>query len=101
MTLDVAPVAAPPRPPAPEVDLATRARADGVRFLLALFVDLTGKPCAKLVPVEAADELQHDGVGFAGYAVGAMGQQPWAHKVGRSSGAPIAFQRAQLASERM
>ena len=60
----------------PAADLGARARADGVRFLLALFVDLTGKPCAKLVPVEAADELQHEGVGFAGYAVGAMGQQP-------------------------
>jgi glutamine synthetase len=60
----------------PDGDLAARARADGVRFLLAMFVDLNGKPCAKLVPVEAADELQHDGVGFAGYAVGAMGQQP-------------------------
>jgi glutamine synthetase len=58
------------------LDLKTRAEADGVRFLLALFVDLTGKPCAKLVPVEAADELQHDGVGFAGFAVGAIGQQP-------------------------
>ena len=57
-------------------DLVSRARADGVKFLLALFVDLTGKPCAKLVPVEAADELQHEGVGFAGYAVGAIGQQP-------------------------
>jgi glutamine synthetase len=56
--------------------LAERARADGVRFLLALFVDLTGKPCAKLVPVESADELEHEGVGFAGYAVGAIGQQP-------------------------
>ena len=41
-------------------DLKARAGADGVRFLLALFVDLTGKPCAKLVPVEAADELQHE-----------------------------------------
>jgi glutamine synthetase len=60
----------------PSIDLAARARADGVKFLLALFVDLTGKPCAKLVPVEAADELQHEGVGFAGYAVGAIGQQP-------------------------
>src|SRR5882672_6234541 len=57
-------------------DLADRADRDGVRFLLALFVDLTGKPCAKLVPVEAAGELQRDGVGFAGYAVGAIGQQP-------------------------
>jgi glutamine synthetase len=52
------------------------AEADGVEFLLALFVDLTGKPCAKLVPVAAADTLQDDGVGFAGYAVGAIGQQP-------------------------
>ncbi|WP_433508300.1 type III glutamate--ammonia ligase [Pseudonocardia halophobica] len=68
-----------PATPAPAVttpSLAERAQADGVRFLLALFVDLTGKPCAKLVPVEAADELQHEGVGFAGYAVGAIGQQP-------------------------
>lgn len=56
--------------------LAERARADGVSFLLALFVDLTGKPCAKLVPVECADELEREGVGFAGYAVGAIGQQP-------------------------
>ncbi len=58
------------------MDLADRARADGVRFLLALFVDLRGKQCAKLVPVEAADALQEEGVGFAGYAVGAIGQQP-------------------------
>jgi glutamine synthetase len=65
-----------PAAPAAVPSLAERARADGVRFLLALFVDLTGKPCAKLVPVEAADELEHEGVGFAGYAVGAIGQQP-------------------------
>ncbi|WP_116109599.1 type III glutamate--ammonia ligase [Amycolatopsis ruanii] len=70
MTLDLPPA------PAAAPDLGARARADGVRFLLALFVDLTGKPCAKLVPVEAARELQDEGVGFAGYAVGAMGQQP-------------------------
>lgn len=31
--------------------LGAKARADGVSFLLALVVDLTGKPCAKLVPV--------------------------------------------------
>jgi glutamine synthetase len=68
--------ALPHTPLRPAPSLAERAQADGVRFLLALFVDLTGKPCAKLVPVEAADELQHEGVGFAGYAVGAIGQQP-------------------------
>jgi glutamine synthetase len=59
-----------------DLDLATRAQIDGVSFLLALFVDLTGKPCAKLVPVEAAEALQRDGVGFAGFAVGAIGQRP-------------------------
>jgi glutamine synthetase len=57
-------------------DLATLARDAGTTFVLALFVDLRGKPCAKLVPVEAIDLLAGDGVGFAGYAVGAMGQEP-------------------------
>lgn len=56
--------------------LASMAKADGVRFLLATFTTLTGKPCAKLVPVEAADALEGEGVGFAGYAAGAMGQKP-------------------------
>lgn len=57
-------------------DLAELCAASGTTFILALFVDLRGKPCAKLVPVEAIDELATDGVGFAGYAVGAMGQEP-------------------------
>lgn len=56
--------------------LGDMARADGVRFLLATFTTLTGKPCSKLVPVSAADRMQDAGVGFAGYAAGAMGQQP-------------------------
>ena len=62
--------------PAQGASLAQRAHADGVRFLMALFVDLTGKPCAKLVPVSCADDFETNGVGFAGYAVGAIGQQP-------------------------
>jgi len=57
-------------------DLAALAAEAGTKFILALFVDLRGKPCAKLVPVEAIDLLATDGVGFAGYAVGAMGQEP-------------------------
>ncbi len=57
-------------------DLATLAEQSGTKFILALFVDLRGKPCAKLVPVEAVDLLATEGVGFAGYAVGAMGQEP-------------------------
>ncbi|WP_454792704.1 type III glutamate--ammonia ligase [Mycolicibacterium lutetiense] len=57
-------------------DLATLAEQSGTEFILALFVDLRGKPCAKLVPVQSVDLLATDGVGFAGYAVGAMGQEP-------------------------
>lgn len=57
-------------------DLRTLAEDSNTSFLLALFVDLRGKPCAKLVPVEAVDQLATEGVGFAGYAVGAMGQEP-------------------------
>ncbi len=57
-------------------DLATLAEKAETTFILALFVDLDGKPCAKLVPVEAVDELATNGVGFAGYAVGSIGQQP-------------------------
>jgi len=34
---------------ATQLSLAERVRADGVEFILALFVDLAGKPCAKLV----------------------------------------------------
>jgi glutamine synthetase len=57
-------------------ELATLAEKSGTKFILALFVDLNGKPCAKLVPVEAVEQLASEGVGFAGYAVGAMGQEP-------------------------
>src|ERR1700755_3091378 len=57
-------------------NLAGLAEHAGTRFILALFVDLRGKPCAKLVPVEAIDLLAGEGVGFAGYAVGAIGREP-------------------------
>jgi glutamine synthetase len=57
-------------------ELADLAQDAEIRFILALFVDLRGKPCAKLVPVEAIELLAGEGVGFAGYAVGAIGQEP-------------------------
>lgn len=57
-------------------DLATQVRETHTTFILALFVDLNAKLCAKLVPAAAVDELATEGVGFAGYAVGAIGQQP-------------------------
>jgi glutamine synthetase len=67
-----APVAAD----AGRISLADIAKAHDVRFLLATFVDMTGKPCAKLVPVEAADGLENGAMGFAGYAAGLIGQKP-------------------------
>jgi glutamine synthetase len=59
-----------------EGDLATRAAADGVEFFFAMFVDMHGKPCAKMIPVEAIDVLTGGGAGFAGFAAGPMGQSP-------------------------
>jgi glutamine synthetase len=50
--------------------------ADGVEFFFAMFVDMHGKPCAKMVPVEALEVLLGGGAGFAGFAAGPMGQSP-------------------------
>ncbi|UGT40402.1 type III glutamate--ammonia ligase [Nocardia yamanashiensis] len=56
--------------------LAEQARLTDTTFILAVFTTLSGKPCAKLVPVQAVEQLAADGVGFAGYAAGMIGQQP-------------------------
>jgi glutamine synthetase len=48
----------------------------GVEFLFAQFVDLHGKPNAKLVPAHHLDDLLEDGAGFAGFAAGDIGQGP-------------------------
>ena len=59
-----------------EAQIRTHAEADGVEFFFAMFVDMHGKPCAKMVPVEAFDVLMGGGAGFAGFAAGPMGQTP-------------------------
>jgi glutamine synthetase len=59
-----------------EGELAAKAESDGVEFFFAMFVDMHGKPCAKMVPVEALDVLMGGGAGFAGFAAGPMGQSP-------------------------
>ena len=59
-----------------EGDLRARAAADGVEFFFALFVDMHGRPCAKMVPVEALGVMLGGGSGFAGFAAGPMGQSP-------------------------
>ncbi len=57
-------------------EIRARAEADGVEFIYAMFVEMHGKPCAKLVPIQALDALMADGAGFAGFAAGPMGQDP-------------------------
>ncbi|MEM7338448.1 MAG: type III glutamate--ammonia ligase [Actinomycetota bacterium] len=57
-------------------DIAARVEADGVDFIYAMFVEMHGKPCAKLVPVQALETLMTEGAGFAGFAAGPMGQDP-------------------------
>jgi glutamine synthetase len=59
-----------------EGELRARAEADGVEFFFAMFVDMHGRPCAKMVPVEALDVMLGGGSGFAGFAAGPMGQSP-------------------------
>ena len=44
-----------------ESQLRERAESDGVRFFFAMFVDMHGKPCAKMIPVEATDVLTGGG----------------------------------------
>src|ERR1700737_2267621 len=63
---------------APEsaADLVDAVRADDVQFVLAMFVDMHGKPCAKLVPSSAIEGFVGGGAGFAGFAAGPMGQSP-------------------------
>lgn len=65
------PAASPDRGP-----LARLVAETGTRFVLAVFTNLRGKPCAKLVPAAAVDQLEAGELGFAGFAADAMGQQP-------------------------
>ncbi len=54
-------------------EIKARVDEDGVEFIYAMFVEMHGKPCAKLVPVSALEGLMADGAGFAGFAAGPMG----------------------------
>jgi glutamine synthetase len=51
-------------------------REGEIEFLFAQFVDMHGKPNAKLVPAHHLDDLLNDGAGFAGFAAGDIGQGP-------------------------
>ena len=57
-------------------EIREHVRANGVEFVFAQFVDMHGKPNAKLVPAHHLDDLLSDGAGFAGFAAGDIGQGP-------------------------
>ena len=48
----------------------------GIEFLFAQFVEMYGKPNAKLVPDAHLEDLFAEGAGFAGFAAGEIGQGP-------------------------
>lgn len=56
--------------------ISEKVAADGTQFILAVFTNLAGKACAKLVPASAVKQLEDGELGFAGYAAGAIGQAP-------------------------
>lgn len=55
--------------------LEARAAEDDIEYFMTMFVDMHGRPCAKLIPIAAMDVVCA-GAGFAGFAVGSMGQSP-------------------------
>jgi glutamine synthetase len=57
-------------------DVRRIVKDNGIEFLFAQFVDMHGKPSAKLVPAHHLDDLLNDGAGFAGFAAGDLGQGP-------------------------
>src|SRR3984885_15228717 len=57
-------------------DVRRIVKDNGIEFLFAQFVDMHGKPSAKLVPAHHLDDLLDEGAGFAGFAAGDIGQGP-------------------------
>ena len=73
---DAAGSAAPFIAPTSADEVRAYVRNNSIQFLFAQFVDMHGKPNAKLVPATHLDDLLTDGAGFAGFAAGEIGQQP-------------------------
>jgi glutamine synthetase len=67
---------APFTAPTSEDEVRAYVRDNNIQFLFAQFVDMHGKPNAKLVPAAHLDDLFSDGAGFAGFAAGEIGQAP-------------------------
>ncbi len=57
-------------------ELQKRLRADGIRYVLAQFVDIHGAAKAKSVPVDHLGMILNEGAGFAGFALWGFGTGP-------------------------
>lgn len=86
-------------------ELRNRLEADGIKFILAQFVDIHGSAKVKMCPVESLDTLIDDGAGFAGAALWGMGQGPHSHdmmaRIDVDTYTPLAWQpgTARFASD--
>jgi len=60
-------------------EIKARMHDENVRYVLTQFVDLNGSPKAKMVPADHLDDVLDVGAGFAGAALGGMGQGPHSH----------------------
>jgi glutamine synthetase len=57
-------------------DVKEQIKEKGVEYIFCSFVELSGAPKAKLVPVTHLDEMISEGAAFAGFAAGDIGQGP-------------------------
>jgi glutamine synthetase len=57
-------------------ETARRMQDESIEFFLCSFVEMSGAPKAKLVPATHRGMMTEEGAGFAGFAVGDMGQGP-------------------------
>src|SRR6185436_11694869 len=57
-------------------DVKTWVKKNNIEFMLCSFVEMSGIPKAKIVPVTHLDMMAEGGAGFAGFAAGDIGQGP-------------------------
>jgi len=57
-------------------DVKEQIKENGVEYIFCSFVELSGAPKAKLVPVTHLEQMISEGAAFAGFAAGDIGQGP-------------------------
>jgi glutamine synthetase len=57
-------------------DVKQQIKEKGVEYIFCSFVELSGAPKAKLVPITHLEQMLSEGAGFAGFAAGDIGQGP-------------------------